>query len=44
MSLPVLHAYQVDAHRAWASSFNDWRARQGFDGPGAGLSWLVDER
>lgn len=44
MSLPVLHAYQVDAHRAWASSFNDWRARQGFDGPGAGLAWLVDER
>lgn len=44
MSLETLHAYQVDAHRTWATSFNDWRTRQGFDGPGAGLDWLVDER
>lgn len=44
MSLAELHAYQVDAHRAWATSFNDWRASRGLDGPGAGLDWLVDER
>ncbi|NMR18940.1 exonuclease domain-containing protein [Cellulomonas fimi] len=41
LQLERLHAYQVTAHRAWAESFNAWRARQGLDGPGAELTWPV---
>ena len=44
LDLPGLHAFQVDAHRTWATSFNEWRTRQGFNGPGAGVEWLVDGR
>ena len=44
MSLPELHAYQLAAHRTWATGFNQWRERQGLEGPGAGEAWLVDER
>lgn len=44
LELADLHSYQVSAHRTWATSFNTWRESQGFDGPGAGLVWLEDER
>ena len=38
-SLDELHAAQIQAHRDWAINFNQWRERQGFDGPGASLDW-----
>lgn len=44
LSLDELHTYQLDAHRTWARSFNDWRERNGFTGPGASEEWLVDQR
>ncbi len=43
MSAAELHALQVGAHRAWATSFNEWRAGQGYEGPGAELAWPVRE-
>ena len=43
MSPAELHALQVGAHRAWATSFNEWRARQGYEGPGAEAAWPVRE-
>ena len=44
LALADLHAYQTSAHNRWATNFNEWRRSQGFDGPGAGLVWLQDER
>ncbi|HIZ34586.1 MAG TPA: DNA polymerase III subunit epsilon [Candidatus Ruania gallistercoris] len=38
-SLVELHGWQSAKHREWAAGFNEWRARQGLDGPGAGLEW-----
>lgn len=43
LDLTALQAYQVHAHQAWAESFNAWRTRQGFAGPGAGPDWPVRE-
>lgn len=43
MTAAELHALQVDAHRAWATNFNEWRAGQGYEGPGAELAWPVRE-
>jgi DNA polymerase-3 subunit epsilon len=43
MTAGELHALQVGAHRAWATSFNEWRASQGDEGPGAELVWPVRE-
>ncbi len=40
----ALHAYQVDAHRAWAEEFNAWRATRGMTGAGAELSWPGRDR
>lgn len=40
LGLDALHAYQLNAHRTWASEFNSWRSSNGFEGPGAGLTWL----
>lgn len=42
LSLEDLHRAQVGAHHAWARGFNEWRARQGHEGPGASLSWPVE--
>ncbi|PZR54913.1 DNA polymerase III subunit epsilon [Xylanimonas oleitrophica] len=42
MSLEQLHLAQVGAHRDWATSFNDWRARKGLEGPGASTAWPVE--
>jgi len=39
LDLDALHEAQVAGHRRWAESFNAWRARRGYDGPGAGLDW-----
>jgi len=39
LDLDALHEAQVRGHRRWAENFNAWRARQGFEGPGAGLEW-----
>ncbi|WP_448061913.1 exonuclease domain-containing protein [Cellulomonas hominis] len=39
LDLGALHDYQVAAHRAWAESFNAWRAQRGLTGPGAELTW-----
>lgn len=44
MPLTELHEYQRRAHHEWATNFNEWRTRQGFTGPGAGVTWLKDER
>lgn len=41
ISLERLHAYQVTAHRSWATGFNAWRASKGLEGPGAELTWPV---
>ncbi len=41
-ALEDLHAAQVGAHRDWAESFNDWRARQGLVGPGTSSAWPVE--
>lgn len=38
-SLAELHDFQATAHRTWALNFNDWRQRQGFEGPGASVDW-----
>lgn len=39
-SLGELHAYQQEAHRAWAQNFNEWLARQGrADGDGPSEIW-----
>ena len=38
-SLVDLHEWQSSKHREWATGFNEWRSRQGLDGPGAGLEW-----
>jgi len=43
MTAAELHTLQVGAHRAWATSFNEWRAGQGYEGPGAELAWPVRE-
>ena len=43
MSAAELHALQVGAHREWATSFNEWRACQGYEGPGAETAWPVRE-
>jgi DNA polymerase-3 subunit epsilon len=43
MTAAELHALQVGAHRAWATSFNEWRAGQGYEGPGADAAWPVRE-
>ncbi|MCL2594553.1 MAG: exonuclease domain-containing protein [Promicromonosporaceae bacterium] len=40
-SLAELHQAQIEAHRAWAENFNQWRQSQGFDGPGANPNWPV---
>lgn len=42
--LDALHAAQVAGHRRWAENFNQWRARQGYEGPGAGLDWPLAGR
>lgn len=39
MDLEELHAWQIEAHRAWAESFNAWRQGKGLEGPGADLGW-----
>lgn len=39
LDLETLHEYQVTAHRAWAESFNAWRAGRGLEGPGAETTW-----
>ena len=39
-SLPELHELQRGWHRQWAQSFNGWRERRGYTGPGADLEWL----
>ncbi|WP_125773687.1 exonuclease domain-containing protein [Antribacter gilvus] len=41
MSLLELHHEQAGAHREWAEGFNEWRTRQGLDGPGASGLWPV---
>ena len=41
MPLNDLHAAQITAHREWAENFNQWRARQGCDGPGASANWPI---
>ncbi len=38
-TLEELHAWQAERHAAWAVSFNEWRERQGFDGPGVDIGW-----
>ncbi|WP_029252232.1 exonuclease domain-containing protein [Paraoerskovia marina] len=38
-ALPELHEFQVAAHREWATNFNEWRRRQGFEGEGASVAW-----
>ena len=38
-----LHTLQVGAHRTWATGFNEWRASQGHEGPGAELAWPIRE-
>lgn len=40
MPLASLADWQRTKHRQWAESFNEWRTRQGFTGPGAELEWL----
>ncbi|MEE6288178.1 exonuclease domain-containing protein [Georgenia sp. MJ173] len=40
MPLVALAGWQRDRHRDWAENFNEWRVRQGFEGPGAELVWL----
>lgn len=40
MPLAALGDWQRDRHREWAESFNSWRTRQGFEGPGADTGWL----
>lgn len=40
-SLDELQDFQRDAHRVWARSFNEWRARQGYEGSGPSEEWLV---
>ncbi|ACZ29727.1 Exonuclease RNase T and DNA polymerase III [Xylanimonas cellulosilytica DSM 15894] len=42
LGLEELHHAQVGAHDTWARSFNEWRARQGLDGPGASRAWPVE--
>ncbi len=42
LTLDDLHHAQVGAHHAWARSFNEWRASQGHEGPGASLHWPVE--
>lgn len=44
LDLQQLHDHQSSAHRIWAENFNAWRQKQGFDGPGAGVVWLRDDR
>ena len=42
LGLDELHDAQVRAHHDWARGFNEWRASQGFEGPGASPAWPVE--
>lgn len=42
LSLEQLHEAQVGAHDTWARSFNEWRATQGLQGPGASTAWPAE--
>lgn len=42
LSLADLHDWQVEAHRAWAESFNKWRAAKGLAGAGASEHWPLE--
>lgn len=43
MPADQVHAWQVEAHRAWAERFNAWRRSRGYAGVGARSCWPVEK-